>query len=988
MGSNFTGLTVTWYDESDGYSTTSNITSDVIAIPLFTDTGSGEVNECEIVLSAKGGSRVTTGSKFDKYDRIRIQITDLSSNAYDRYFEITDIIPSQSKTEGTLVTLQCLGIEYHTQMIHHARRDWFRTAFKVFRNIADVYEANNGSRQPTIQRQTIAYSTSNKYGNGLPTFTNNHYEFGASEESCYNRWMDVVDLQGGGVGSAGAGEFFELGFDTPSVNVIDLAAFISGARSFDGNDPANDSSAVVIENTTSINVSEQEGGISNPTGTKVAAWGSPTHGSLPLGTAKYRANELEFIFRPEWVSGVNYKTDAKVIFTNKKHYKATSDHLSSGTNEPTDGGAPWSVIDYGSEFGDSVQYSEWTDDKAKLWANAGINPDAVSAIPAHSTSSVAYTIGDLVTDTGNTYVAIKKHTSTTNNEPTDNTGEWEQVDEALKGNGAAFFDSNMTIKDDGLMFRTWVHEVVGDTDYSGSSDQSFSNEYRHLTENQLPQRHRFLNISDTFLSGNDPRGRPHLDAVIQWREQRVNLEAGGYEVMYEKPPADFKYQVFDIKDNRIWEWNNSTSKWENKTSTSESFGTSKNYDCSHPWKSIYNIAGSDSRVTTQSTTPFNEAASDFSTNIRSAVEVCYEFSTFLHDFFQSDADLKKGAWLNFGFPFPVSTYNSISEGVGDIYGSGTNEKSTLVTQPSVLDTQNLTWTSDGKLGFNHSTSQELGPIQSMAFNMRIKINSVTGSTLGGAVTVRATLHDAQDNIVTQDFEIRFTDGKSWQSVDLPMSAFSNYRGRMTKPWGKRWSATIFGIDLPIQELDIQDIFEFQHIKYISFQIQDFYDEEGRYDPQNDLLDVSETGAFTAGGGTIRMAIDAFHFKKQLLAITGQPSVQNLEPDFMQRPNIISQIQLLNEAKSQLEIEQFRIKVFNFQTSGRSVFDIPFGDTFFLKNTELVDEASKGETNLGDNDGTTNTVRLVAKRIEYHLTKPSTGPGGLTRSIKGVRRFVV
>ena len=63
MGSNFTGLTVKWYDESNGYSGSgTDITSDVLAIPLFTDTGSGEVNEANLVLSAKAGKYITTGN--------------------------------------------------------------------------------------------------------------------------------------------------------------------------------------------------------------------------------------------------------------------------------------------------------------------------------------------------------------------------------------------------------------------------------------------------------------------------------------------------------------------------------------------------------------------------------------------------------------------------------------------------------------------------------------------------------------------------------------------------------------------------------------------------------------------------------------------------------------------------------------------------------------------------------------------------------------
>ncbi len=357
----------------------------------------------------------------------------------------------------------------------------------------------------------------------------------------------------------------------------------------------------------------------------------------------------------------------------------------------------------------------------------------------------------------------------------------------------------------------------------------------------------------------------------------------------------------------------------------------------------------------------------------------------MNDFISSSADAKKGAWLNFGFPFPLSTYNAISEGVGDIYGGGTNEQASGVTMPSVLDTQNMTWTSDGKIGFNHTTSEELGPLSSISFNTRLKIHDALGNGLGGTATIRCTLFDTKDNKVVQDFEVRFTDGLSWQTVNLPLLSFQTNRGRVPKNWALRWASTILGIEIPIQELDVQDVFEFQNIKYITFQIQEFYDEEGRFDPQNELLGLSNT-SLTALSGFIRFAIDSFHFKKQLLAITGQPSVQNLEPQFMQRPNIISYLQLLNEAISQLEIEQFSTKIFNFQTSGNSIFDIRFGDTFFLKNTELINDKDRNETTIGANDGEAGTVRLVAKRIEYHLTKPTTGPGGITRSIKGVKRF--
>jgi hypothetical protein len=1015
MGSNFTNLVVTWYDESDGYATSAAISSDVLAIPLFTDTGSGEVNEAELVLSAKAGNYISSGNIIDKYDRIHISIRDLALTTYSRYFEVTDIIPTQSKTEGSVLTLRCVGIEYHTQVVHYARRDWFRNAFYVADKIGDAYESNHGSRQPTLQRHDTAYSTTPAYGNDLPNWTNNHYEFGANEDSCYNRWMDLTTLLGGAVTNGGVGDFFELGFDTPSVNVIDLALFTSGKREWDGNNPTNDALGIVVENTTAINVSEQEGGISNPTGTKSAAWGSPIHGSLPVGFSKYAGGELEFSFRPQWTTGIVYKVGAKVLGTSNRHFECILEHTSNSLTKPSTGAISltyWSIIDMGDEFGDSIQYSPWTDDKAVLWGNAGADPDGVSSIPAWTTvPSTAYNIGDLVTNGGNQYVCTDNHTTTGSSNFANDLARspiprWEIVDNAQLGNGAAFFDQNMIIRDDGVMFRTWVNEVIGDTDYDTINDASLSTEYQHSDLLHRPIGHRVLNVSNTQLSGNDNRGKSFTDAVAQWANNRAPVDNGQWEVLYEQPDEKLdRMQVFDIKDKKMWEWNDTTNQWSDVTTTTQLitndfYGlaglnmTTQNDECAHQWKSLYNIQGSNPRPTRQSTTPFNEDANDYAKNIRSAVEVCYEFTNAGGDFVSSSADAKKGAWLNFGFPFPVSTYGGIGEGVGDIYGGGTNENtSTGITEPSLLDTQNMSATPTGLYGFNQADSESLGPLSSLSCNMRVTIDDYLGNKLGGTAQVRCFMVDTKDNIVTQDFEFRFTDklgtGKGFETVNLPLSGFSSFRGRVPKTWTLRWADTIFGIEIPIQELDVQDVFNEHSIKYIGFQINDFYDDEGRFDPQRNLQDTDGgTGTMAAGGGTIRLAIDAFHFKKVLLAISGTQSVQNIEPLFLQRPNILSYNQLKNEVNSQLEIEQFRHKEYNYQTSGNSIFDIRFGDTHFLKNTDLISDADYTETSLGAGDGTAGTVRLVAKRVEYHLTKPTNGPGGITRSIKGVKRFTV
>ncbi len=274
MASNFTSLTVTWYDDTDGYLTTANFATDKIkAIPLFTDTGTGEVNQFQMVLIARDGEFITSGNIIEQYDRIRIQCTDLAGNTYDRYFEVLDIIPTKSKSEGTLLTIEGLGIEYHTQQVHYSGSFYFEHAFAIAEDIASVYNSNVGSRQPQISSASTVYNTTTKIGNDMPKFTNNHYDYGLFEDSVYNRYMDLIDKLGASVSEGGVLDFYELAFKHNSVNGMDLRLFSSGGT------PA---SPVTIKNTDTINVAEQEGGISAATGNNIIAWGSPEHGSLPI----------------------------------------------------------------------------------------------------------------------------------------------------------------------------------------------------------------------------------------------------------------------------------------------------------------------------------------------------------------------------------------------------------------------------------------------------------------------------------------------------------------------------------------------------------------------------------------------------------------------------------------------------------------------------------------------------------------------------------
>ena len=112
-------------------SSETDITDEVIAIPMFTDTGSGEVNEASLLLNAVDGQFIKTGinsqPKIEQYDRIRIQADDGFSAAgtqrgsYDKYFYVMKKQPIKSKDEGVRLQLELLGTESFLQRIQYIK---------------------------------------------------------------------------------------------------------------------------------------------------------------------------------------------------------------------------------------------------------------------------------------------------------------------------------------------------------------------------------------------------------------------------------------------------------------------------------------------------------------------------------------------------------------------------------------------------------------------------------------------------------------------------------------------------------------------------------------------------------------------------------------------------------------------------------------------------------------------------------------------------
>lgn len=928
MPSNFKNLIVTWYDATNNYVTSNDVTKDIVGIPVFSDCGSGEINYSTIDIKSPYGKRITTNNIIEQFDRISISLDDVQGNNYLRFFEVQKILPSSNKDTGTILTLDCLGIETHTQMNHFSKQFWFSSAFRPSVNVGNTYNDNKGTSQPLLTGHNIQYDPDNMIGNDLPQFTQGIYDYGINPAYSYDIWMDLIDRQGASGAAGGVFDFFELGFDTPNVNTINFRCMSSGSspESKTGNpDP------ITIETTQFINPSEIEGDIENKTGSIVYVQGDARAGSLQQGREIYNSGIFQFTFRPEWRDDISYGVGALIKREGQHYISLINNNLNNTPLGPTpcsdDSDSNWQQIDMSDRFGDFIQYSEWTDDKAPIILNGMCAPDLVSG----PVSGV--------------------YTST----------------------GATAFDGNIVINANGF-FRTYVDDRASTV----SPVKSLQGELTYQN-GKFPRGYRFLNVDDGVFSvgKKDTNGILYKNSIVEVQKDSDPNSATGnniFVVKYKPDSTNNKMQIVSLYESKVWEWD-STSKIFTDI-TNNDLGS----DCLHPFDTISNSTSFDPKPFETDCVKFpdvTKTGKQFNTNIDSTIKIVYDFDSVITDRLTNRESYQShGAWFNLRFPYPVSTFNGISEGVGDIYGGGVNSISDGINEPSTLDISNMGYTPNGKLGYNQEDSTRLSKLTTFSFALGLKVEGRnfdgTLYTLDGTANMRILMGDTNDNVWSFDFELTSTDGTMYP-IDTQLSAYSVIRGH--KP---RYFKLNNLIDLlNPKEIDNQNIFESRNIKWIVIQHQDQYDEFGRFSPEGNLNDLSNTSLSAAFGGKITLFIDDLHFKKALLVNTGTNPIKNLEPEIIQRPDIMLYDQAIEIALSQLQIESFQHKEFDIITTGKSLFDIRFGDSFILKSNRLVSNTDDGA----------NTIKLVAKKIEYSLSRPQAGSGGVERKMQGVRRNV-
>ena len=1108
--------TITHYKNAGG---TQDLSDDVISIPMFTDTGSGEVNTAVIILNAVDGQyisdSVNSRSIILQHDIIKIVVNDgltaqgTQRGTYEKYFNVVKKIPIKSKSEGVRVQIELMGVEKWLQTINYIKPHYFQNPSVVFADICDLYNANKGTGMPTITDfEPYEGGIFPDSKNFLPQRVLNVWDFGQSEDNCFDRMGDVIDKMGGSGDSGGVLNFFELKFEYDS-NGTEITPHTFSS----GNDPTNSGTVggtypiVTINNSTAVNVGETDGGIGAEEGTLINSWGADDGGSLPTDFSRFRGRQQWYDnFFPVWENEEIYKEDSKASAikdgVGRINYIAKQDHTSTTPKAPGNT-TYWDELTSGSYYGNVLQYSRWTVDKRTIWINGAGNPGSNYGL---TTGGSGYTDAPTIWlvgggGTGATATATVSGGEVTGYTVTAGGSSYEtrpevwiipSIANALAGAGGAqafatvsgggavtsitgatpmpaFFDHNIIIRD-GSFFRTWVDQIATSTTKGDDSDYS-SGTYNILktylyddTGNgtgDSPYRGFRVLIKgsptgsapwfgyNTDKDGDvtadpaevvDSNGRLLANSVIecigqdeadqdQWR-----VKYRPYEDQFSDNTNPTRVQVAVFYEGRTYEFYSDESNETWQDYTENDMGN----DCWHPVSAltegseeisgltpackVLNVPGCLADYNGQ--TPLENSSTlepdsddvkdvddkfGWSTasggNVNSAVE--FVFNWFPYQMWKLDGlpligNLKGrktdwfyrvGAWASFRFPFPTSYVNTISEGVGDLYGGGLNPPT---HEPATLDVQNMHLTADGFRGFNHGgapdgltsadrSSEDFGQISGLAFMVKLfflrqlKKNSkwerVDGED-GSNFKMRCVLVDSADTVVTQDFTIEMNN--IWRSIILPVGGFEVYRGR--EP---RYNSDIVHDLYPPKGLDVQDIFLWRDVKLISIFTLDSYDDYGRYHPGGAKKFIDESALDSAGlienfgyiNKEVRLTIDALHFVKPLLVNTGKVTSEVIDPDFIQRPEIGNYEQLYSDAEAERQKKTFQHVEFDSTTTGR--FDVGFGDYYNLEDSDII------PSNLEDS---TDTIKLVAKRIEYSITKPLNGKGGFLRRIKGVRRF--
>ena len=921
--------------------TATNISQSIESIDKFTDVGTGEIVSSKLMLDSRFGDFITetntnTTPIISQYDLFKLEITDDADNSYSRYLIQDDISPQRNEN-GDHMILELFGRERYLQKMYFPGHYYFVSFKEMIITIRNFYNKNKGSSQPAIRASATDL-------NDIPDHTYGVFEFG-EETTIYDALMDVIKRLSLPVSAGGAGLYYGITFLDISINSMYMRIRPQGSLP---------SAPLTLEKPVSITELKQplEGNI-------VVVKGQEGSGSFPKEPALWRSLVEEFDNLPLWQNTIQYKQGAYVRYNNQI-YQAKSDHTTANITPTTT--ASWDAIkfsDYVEEYtGEtSFQYSPWTKDKQAVWRNWG---------------------GNAGENSGNSFLA--------NAVPTG-----KDVFDSL-----CVSDCNLVIRDKNA-WRDWVDFRV-----ITLSDIPTEFLYDITTDANTIQKRTYYGMrvlvdptKGTITSpftGNDKFGNAYENSLVM-------QDRDGDWIVF-RNAKQFDECVVLSEKSGIYEFNIPTTLGgqsgsrvlRNRTASTANLGwrdvrkSLMGNDAFHFPSKFVNTDGligeNSNSIVTLDITP----TTDFTDN--SAIKIEYTFgetndvtsivnkvasnlgalvsfltndsTPVLKTFTQSEENkLYSVESYNIGWwatlwegPFPKSTYNGITESVGQLFGGDADNKI------PVLDLQNLNQTPSGNTGYGHNDSDLLGPLDGVKLLFNFDIEGPDLDTFSGDIPFRCTIYDLLGNVWISDILYRFQENTA--EMDFPLSSFRIYRARIQP--GFTLSNAISRIINP--ELKITEIFERRLVKRINFQCLLSNDDDGRYDPYSweGFLRKFIVG-YTATSVKYTGTIDAFHFTKTPVAIardtidaTNSISHRHLMAPIKKYPGISNVVQLQKIANSELDIAKHKNDIWTAKYENRA--DIDVEDSVFVKDTDFISETDK--------TGVENTRKLIIKKITYSI----------------------
>lgn len=227
--------------------------------------------------------------------------------------------------------------------------------FTAIKNIIDIFNANVGSTQVTIEDHD-----DNTY-NEAPEWNAVNIDF-TDKPTCYDALMRVISRMNTTVANNGANDFYELYFVEHASDATKLLirVFISG----------DTASPITVQQATATKLYDITGEIGAKTGTVLIGEGADGFGAIPIEYTKFWSRLEQFDLHPQHNASYTYPSGAYVQ-KNGVHYQANTET----SNTPPH--ADWDIIKEADVIG-LVRPSPYTYKKVAYWENAGSNPTGIA----------------------------------------------------------------------------------------------------------------------------------------------------------------------------------------------------------------------------------------------------------------------------------------------------------------------------------------------------------------------------------------------------------------------------------------------------------------------------------------------------------------------------------------------------------------------------------------------------------------------------------